>query len=243
LVALAPDVLLAVRTPSVEALRRQTSVIPIVFTVVTDPVGQGFVASLARPGGTITGLTDFDPPMAGKWLWMLAQITPPVAHVAILYNPATAPFAGLMLRAITEAAPSLGVAVRAALVHDEAEIETTVAGLAREERGGLLVLPDAFTYVKRGVVVASAARAHLPAVYWNRAFVADGGLMSYGVDITDLYRRAAGFVDRVLNGAKPSDLAVQNPTTFELVINLKTAKALGITIATTLLATADEVIE
>jgi len=232
-----------VGTPCVAALRRQTSAIPIVFAIVTDPVGRGFVASLARPGGTITGFTDFDPPMAGKWLGMLAQITPSAAGVAVLYNPATAPFAGLMLSALKGAAPALAVAVRDAPVHNIAEIETTMAALAREERGGLLVLPDSFTIVHREVIVASAARTHVPAVYWNRAFVAAGGLMSYGVDDADLRLRAAVYVDRVLKGTKPGDLPVQNPTKFELAINLKTVRALGITIATPLLATADEVIE
>ncbi|SDR58097.1 putative ABC transport system substrate-binding protein [Rhizobiales bacterium GAS113] len=243
LVALAPDVILAVSTPCVEELRRRTSTIPIVFAIITDPVGQGFVASLSRPGGNITGFTDFDTPMAGKWLGMLAQITPPVAHVAVLYNPATAPFAGLLLRAIEEAASSLAVRVRAAPVHDLAEIDLVMTTLSQEERGGLLVLPDVFTIVNRAFIIASAARTHLPAVYWNRSFAADGGLMSYGIDNADLLRRSAVYIDRILNGAKPSDLPVQNPTKFELVINLKTANAFGITVAPSLLNSADEVIE
>ena len=230
-------------SPSVAALRRQTSTIPVVFTVVADPVGQGFVASLARPGGTITGFSSFDPPMTGKWLQMLTQITPPVARVAVLYNPATAPYAGLMLRAIEEAARSLAVAVRAAPVNDDAEIEAMMAGLAHEERGGLLVLPDAFTAVHSDAIVALAARHRLPAVYPFRYFTASGGLMSYGIDSKDLFRRAATYVDRLLKGAKASDLPVQNPTRFQLVINLKTAKALGVTIPLALLAGADEVIE
>ena len=230
-------------SPAVEALRRQTSTIPIVFALVTDPVGQGFVASLARPGGNITGFSAYDPPMAGKWLGMLTQITPPVARVAVLFNPATAPYAGLMLRAIEDAAPSFAVTVRAAPVHDDAEIEAMMAGLAREERGGLLVLPGAFTNVHRDAIVALAARHRLPAVYPFRFFATIGGLMSYGIDHDDLFRRAAAYVDRILKGAKPGDLPVQRPTKFELVINLKTAKALGITVAPSLLATADEVIE
>ena len=150
--------------------------------MVTDPVGQGFVESLARPGGNITGFSNYDPPMAGKWLGMLTQITPPVARVAVLYNPATAPFAGLMLRAIEDAARSLAVAVRAAPVNDDAEIEAMMAGLAREERGGVLVLPDTFTAAHRDAIVALAARHRLPAVYPYRFFTATGGLMSYGID-------------------------------------------------------------
>jgi putative tryptophan/tyrosine transport system substrate-binding protein len=243
LVALDPDVLWAAGTPSVAALRRQTPTIPIVFVIVTDPVGQGFVESLAHPGGNITGFTDFDPPMAGKWLGMLAQITPAPTHVAVLYNPAAAPFAPLMLSAIENAAPSFAVAVRVAPVRDDAEIEATIRDLAGGERGSLLVLPDSFTFVHRDAIVALAARYRLPAVYWNRPFVDEGGLMAYGVDGNDLYRRAADYVDRILKGDKPGDLPVQNPTKFELVINLRTAQALGITVAPTLLAAADEVVE
>jgi putative tryptophan/tyrosine transport system substrate-binding protein len=243
LVALDSDVLLAAGTPSVAALRRQTPTIPIVFVIVTDPVGQGFVESLAHPGGYITGFTDFDPPMAGKWLGMLAQITPAPTRVTVLYNPATAPFAPLMLRAIENAAPSFAVAVRATPVHDDAEIDATLGDLAGEQRGSLLVLPDSFTFVHRDAIVALAARYRLPAVYWNRPFVDEGGLMAYGVDGNDLYRRAADYVDRILNGDKPGDLPVQNPTKFELAVNLKTAQTLGITVAPTLLAAADEVIE
>ena len=230
LIALNPEVLVAWGSPSVAALRRQISTIPIVLVNVTDPVGQGFVESLARPGGNITGFTDYDPPMAGKWLGMLTQITPPVARVAVLFNPATAPFAGLMLRAIEEAARSFAVAVRAAPCHDDAEIEAMMAGLAREERGGLLVLPENFNIVHRDAIITLAARYRLPAVYPYRFFTAIGGLMSYGIDPNDLFRRAASYVDRILKGAKPADFPVQNPSKFELVINLKTAQALGLTI-------------
>src|SRR5207245_1243448 len=170
MVALGHEALVAEATPSAEALRQQTSTIPIVFVIVTDPVGQGFVQSLSRPGGNITGFSNYDPPMAGKWLTMLTQITPPVARVAVLYNPATAPFAGLMQRAIEEAAPSLKVTVRAAPVNDDAEIEALMVGLAREERGGLLVLPNLFTTVHRDAIVALATRHRLPAVYAFRYF-------------------------------------------------------------------------
>ena len=241
LIALNPDVLVAWGSPSVAALRRQISTIPIVLVNVTDPVGQGFVESLARPGGNITGFTDYDPPMAGKWLGMLTQITPPVARVAVLFNPATAPFAGLMLRVIEESAPSLAVAVQATPCRDDAELAAMMAGLAREERGGVLVLPENFNIVHRDAIITLAARYRLPAVYPYRFFTAIGGLMSYGIDPNDLFRRAATYVDRILKGAKPADFPVHNPSKFELVINLKTAQALGITVAPSLLTTADEV--
>jgi len=236
-------VILAFGSPSVAALQRQTSTIPIVFAVVVDPVGQGFVVSLARPTGNITGFSNYDAPMYGKWLVMLTQITPSVGHVAVLYNPKTAPFAGLMLRAIEDAALSRTLSVRAAPVNDDAEVETMMAGLAREERGGLLVAGSAFTAIHRSIIVALAAKYRLPAVYGYRYFTDVGGLMSYGIDQADLFRRAASYIDRILKGANPADLPVQNPTKFELVINLKTAKTLGVTIAPALLATADEVIE
>jgi putative tryptophan/tyrosine transport system substrate-binding protein len=243
LIALDPEVLVAWGSPGVAALRRHSNTIPIVIVNVTDPVGQGFVKSLAHPGGNITGFTDYDPPMAGKWLGMLAQIIPPVAHVAVLFNPATAPFAGMMVRVIEESAPSLAMAARAAPCRDDAEIEAMTAGLAREERGGLLILPENFNIVHRETIITLAAWYRLPAVYPYRFFTATGGLMSYGIDPYDLFRRAASYVDRILKGAKPADFPVQNPSKFELVINMKTARVLGITVAPSLLATADEVIE
>ena len=243
MVAAAPDVLLAIGTPCVEELRRRTGTIPIVFAVVTDPVGQGFVASLAHPGGNITGFTDYEGPMAGKWLEMLTQITPPAAHVAVLYNPATAPFADLMLRAMQDAARSLAVTVRAVPLHDAAGIAPTIAALRTEKETALLVLADYFTLTNRASILASAAQANLPAVYWNRAFVDEGGLMAYGTDNSDIVRRAAAYIDRILKGERPVDLPVQNPTNFELVVNLKTARTLGVTIPATLVAIADEVIE
>jgi putative tryptophan/tyrosine transport system substrate-binding protein len=243
LVAAAPDVLLAVGTPSVEELRRRTGTIPIVFAVVTDPIDQGFVASLARPGGNITGFTDYDGPMAGKWLEILMQITPAAAHVAVLYNPSTAPFAEIMMRTMRQAAPSLAVTVQAVQLRDATGIAPAIAALSAEKGMALLVLPDFFTFSNRASILSSAAQANLPAVYWNRAFVADGGLMSYGTDNSDIIRRAAAYIDRILKGEKPVDLPVQNPTKFELAINLKTAKTLGVTISPELLAIADEVIE
>jgi putative ABC transport system substrate-binding protein len=243
LIASAPDVLLAVGTPCVAALRRRTSTIPIVFAVVTDPIDQGFIAGLSHPGGNVTGFTDYDGPMAGKWLEILTQITPSVAHVAVLYNPVTAPFAEIMMRAMQTAAASLAVTVRAVPLRDAAGIAPAITALSAEKNTALLVLPDFFTMTNRASILASAVQANLPAVYWNRAFVADGGLMSYGTDNSDIIRRAAGYVDRILKGEKPIDLPVQNPTKFELTINLKTARAIGVTFSPVLLATADEVIE
>jgi putative ABC transport system substrate-binding protein len=240
MVALGPEVLLAEASPSVEALRQQTSTIPIVFLIVTDPVGQGFVESLARPGGNITGFSNYDPPMAGKWLGMLREITPPVARVAVLYNPATAPYAGLYLRTIEDIAPAFAVAVQTAPVKDDAEIEAVMAGLTGEQGAGLLVLPDTFTRLHRDAI---AARFRLPAVYPFRYFAASGGLMSYGIEIEDLFRRSAGYVDHLLKGAKASELPDQNPTKFALVINLKTADALCVTIPLSILGRADEVTE
>jgi putative tryptophan/tyrosine transport system substrate-binding protein len=243
LVALGPDVLLAQGSPSVVALRRKTSTIPIVFTMVSDPIGQNFVESLAHPGGNVTGFSDFNPLMAGKWLEILTQMTPPVARVAVLYNPATAPYAGEMMRAIEDAAPSFAVAVRAAPCRDDAEIEAMMAELAHEGRGGLLVLTDLFNIVHRDVILRAAALHRLPAIYFARSFALAGGLISYGIDYPELFLHAAVYLDRVLNGTSPRDLPVQQPNKFELVINFKTAKASDITIATALLATADEVIE
>jgi putative ABC transport system substrate-binding protein len=243
LVALGPDVLVAQGSLTIEALRRQTKTIPIVFTIVVDPVGQGFVASLARPGGNITGFSSYDPQMAGKWVEMLTQITPPVARMAALFDPVTAPYASLMQREIDEAARKLAVATRAAPCRDNAEIEAMMEELARGERGGLILLPGTFGVRHTDAIVALAARHRLPAAYPTREFVAAGGLMSYGVDNDDLSRRAADYVDRILKGAKPADLPVQRPTRFELLVNLKTAKALGLDVPVTLLATADEVIE
>jgi putative tryptophan/tyrosine transport system substrate-binding protein len=243
LVALAPEVILSDASPPLEALQRQTRTIPIVFVTVADPVGQGFVASLARPGGNTTGFSVFDAPMAGKWLEMLTQITPPVTRVAMLFNPATTPYANLLFRAMEEAAPSFSVAVWAAPVNSDSEVDAMMAALAREGRGGVLVLTSIFTVTNRDAIIALAARHRLPAVYAYAFFAEAGGLMSYGVDVADVHRRAADYVNRILKGDKPGDLPVQTPIKFNLVINLKTAKALDITIAPSLLATADEVIE
>jgi putative tryptophan/tyrosine transport system substrate-binding protein len=239
LVALKPDILLAVGTPSVEELRTRTATTPIVFAVVTDPVSQGFVQNLAHPGGNITGFTDYDGPLAGKWLEMLMQIAPPVRRVFVVYNPATAPFAALMLRTIEDAARTLNVSVEAATVHDAASI----AALASRKDGGLLILPDFFTMANRAPLLAAISEARVPAVFWSRTFVDEGGLMSYSTDSIEQLRCAASYIDRILRGAQAADLPVQNPTKFELAINLKAAKVLGLTIPPGLLALANEVIE
>ena len=239
LIALKPDILLAIGTPSVEELCRRTATTPIVFAVITDPVSQGFVKNLAHPGGNMTGFTDYDGPLAGKWLEMLTQITPKVARVSVVYNPATAPFAPLLLRTIEDAARTLHVTVEPAPVHDAASI----TALASRQDGGLLVLPDFFTMANRAHLLAAIHEARLPAMFWSRTFVDEGGLMSYSTDSAEQLRRAASYIDRILRGAQPADLPVQNPTKFELAINLKTAKAIGVTIPASLLATANDVIE
>jgi putative tryptophan/tyrosine transport system substrate-binding protein len=243
LVSLRPDVLLAQGSLPITLLRRHTNTIPIVFSIVADPLGQGFVESLARPGGNITGFSSFDPQMTSKWLEMLTQISPPVARAAVLFDPKTALYAGLMMREIEQAARSLAIAVRAAPCSDYAEVAALMAELSREERGGLLVLPGTFTDLHRPDIIVLAARYRLGAVYPTREFVTSGGMMSYGIDNIDVARRAADYVDRILRGAKPADLPVQRPTKFELMINLRTAKALGIEVPPTLIARADEVIE
>jgi putative ABC transport system substrate-binding protein len=216
--------------------------IPIVFVAVSDPVGQGFVASLARPGGNATGLTFFEFSVAGKMLEVLKQIAPAVSRVALAFNPDNLSNPQF-LRAIEGAAPTLATELTKVPLHEPGEIETALAGIARQGGNGLMCLPDPFFNTHRDLIVGLAARYRLPAIYILRAFVAAGGLVSYGVDVIDLFRRAASYVDRILKGAKPADLPVQQPTKFELVINLKTAKALGLQVPDSLLARADEVIE
>jgi putative ABC transport system substrate-binding protein len=239
LIALKPDILLAVGTPSVEELRRRTTTIPIVFAVVTDPVSQGFVENLAHPGGNVTGFTDYDGPLAGKWLEMLTQVTPKVSRVFVVYNPATAPFAPLMLRTIEDAARTLHVTVEPAPLNDDASI----AALASRRDGGFLILPDFFTMANRAHLLAAIVEARVPAVFWSRTFVDEGGLMSYSTDSAEQLRRAASYVDRILKGAQAADLPVQNPTKFELTVNLKTAREFGVTLPPGLIALANDVIE
>jgi putative ABC transport system substrate-binding protein len=244
LVGLRPDVLVAHTTLAVIALREQTRTIPIVFVQVSDPIGTGFIANLSHPGGNITGFSSYESSMSGKWVEMLKEIAPDVAHIAIIFNPETAPHVtGYFQQPFDAAARSLGVQPSAHPVHNELEIETAIAALGRERGSGLIVMPDGFNVVHRARIILLAARHNLPTIYPWRFTVAEGGLLSYGVDQTDLFRRAASYVDRLLKGASPTDLPVQVPTKFELSVNLKTAKALGLTIPPTLLATADEVIE
>ena len=244
LVELQPDVILARTTPVTAALLQETRTIPIAFVVVSDPIGEGFVASLARPGGNVTGFTNVEASLGGKWLELLKGIAPRVDRVAVMFNPKTAPGGGLYyLRLVEDAAESIAVKVIAAPVQDAAEIERAIDTFTREPNGSLLVLPDVTAAVHRELIIALAARHRLPAVYNNRYYVTSGGLVSYGVDLVDLYRRAAAYVDRILKGAKPSDLPIQAPTKFELVFNLKAAKAIGLTIPVPFLLRADEVIE
>ena len=243
LVGLAPDVIIGVATPVLMALRQETRSIPIVFVQVIDPVSRGFVTSLARPGGNITGFTNFDFPMGGKWVETIREIAPPITRVAVIFNPETAPYAEPFLRQIETAALSLNVKAFGAPVRDTAELERATSALATEPRGGMIILPDVFTTVHRDLIVELAARHRLPAIYPFRYFATSGGLISYGVDALDLFRRSASYVDRILKGTSPSELPVQGPIKFELVINLKAATALGITAPPTLLARADEVIE
>ena len=244
LVALQPEVILASATDGLAALRQETRTIPIVFVSVSDPVGQGFVASLARPGGNITGFTAFEFSMGGKWIQLLKDIAPRVTRVAVLFSPVTAPYYASFLGPMEAAGRSLGMETIAVPVREPAAIEDAVKGaLGRVPQGGLIAPSDAFTAIHRKQVIALAAQYRLPAIYAFSFFPADGGLMSYGIDRIDLYRRAAPYVDRILRGENPGGMAVQQPTKFELVINLKTAKALGLTIPETLLISADKVIE
>ena len=242
LAALAPDVILATGASTVGPLLQATRTVPIVFPVVADPVGAGFVDSLARPGGNATGFMSFEYGLSGKWLELLKEIAPGVTRVAVLRDPAIPAGIG-QFGAIQAVAPSLGVEVSPVNVRDAGEIERAIAAFARSSNGGLIVTASALAQLHRDLIVTLAARHKLPAVYCDRFFVAAGGLISYGPDYIDQYRRAAGYVDRILKGEKPADLPVQAPTKYELVINLKTAKALGLDVPPTLLARADEVIE
>ena len=242
LVALKPDVILATGSPVTAALLQVTRSVPIVFAQVPDPVGNGFVASLARPGGNATGFITFEYGVAGKYVELLKEIAPHITRAAVLRDPTIASGIGQMA-AIQAVAPSLGVELGPVGVHDAGEIESAVAAFAREPNGGLIVLASPLQIVQRDLIVTLAARHRLPAVYGFRFFVASGGLISYGPDSIDPYRRAAQYVDRVLKGEKPADLPVQAPTKYELVINLKTARALGLTVPDKLLALADEVID
>jgi putative ABC transport system substrate-binding protein len=244
LVDLQPDVILAHATPATAALQRETRTIPIVFAVVSDPVGVGFVASLQRPGGNLTGFIHMEASLGGKWLELLTEIAPGVKRATIMFNPDTAPYArSYYLPSFEVAARSLKVAPIVAPVHSEAEIETVITSLGREPGGGLVVLPDTFSQVHRAAIILLAARNNVPAAYYDNSFAVDGGLFSYGPDQADIFRRAAPYVDRILKGEKPADLPVQAPTKYILVINLKTAKALGLDVPVQLRQLADDVIE
>ncbi|MGB8588926.1 MAG: ABC transporter substrate-binding protein, partial [Pseudolabrys sp.] len=242
LVALAPDVILAIGTPSLASLLQATRNVPIVFVAVADPVGAGYVDSLSRPGGNATGFMLFDYSLSTKWLELLKQIAPGVTRAAVLRDPAITSGIG-QFAVIQYVAPSLGVDVSPIDVRDASAIEPALAAFARSGNGGLIVTGSPLSLIHRELIITLAARHKLPSVYFLRPFVTDGGLISYGPDVADQARRAAGYVDRTLKGEKPADLPVQAPTKYELVINLKTAKALGLTIPPSVLARADEVIE
>src|SRR5262249_53987129 len=243
LVDLRPDAIFGVGTPVIGALARETRTIPIVFTGVSDPIGSGFVANLAHPGGNITAFTVNDPSLGGKWVELLKEIVPRTVHVALLFNPAPAVPLQFFMPSIQAAASSFAVEVNAAPVHSKDEIEGVIAAQARNPGGGLIVMPDVFNDGNRELIIALAARYSVPAIYYNRFFSEPGGLISYGDARSEQFRLAAGYIDHILKGEKPADLPVQAPTKFELIINLKSAKALGLTIPDKLLALADEVIE
>jgi putative tryptophan/tyrosine transport system substrate-binding protein len=243
LIALQPDVILAQATPDVAALQRESRAIPILFAGAVDPIGSGFVASLPRPGGNITGVMLYEASVTGKWLAMLKEIAPRLERAAFVVNPKTAPFYNYYLRAAESSSPSLGIKVVPSFVENTADVERTIGAFARTPNGGLLVSPGVTGLTHRDLIIALAARYSLPAVYHFRLFVAAGGLMSYGVDYVDTFRQAASYVDRILRGDNPADLPVQAATKFETIVNLKTAKALGLTVPPGLLVAADEVIE
>jgi putative tryptophan/tyrosine transport system substrate-binding protein len=243
LVTLQPDLILSSSTPATAAMLQQTRTIPVIFVIVADPVGSGFVASLPRPGGNATGFTPIVASLGGKWVELLKEIAPQVGRVMLVFNPPTATFVEGYLNPFKAAAASFGEEAIVAPVNDIPALESLLATEAREANSGLVVIPDAFTILHRAEITALAARYHIPAVYWSRSFAEVGGLISYGPDILGEYRRAALYADRILKGSKPSELPVQAPVKFELVVNLKTAKALGLTAPPSLLAQADEVIE
>jgi putative ABC transport system substrate-binding protein len=238
-----PDVIVVESTVGVAALARESRAIPTIFVNVSDPVGSGFVASLARPGGNITGFMSNEPTLGGKWLELLKEIAPQVAHIGFLFNPETTPYAEPFLRQAEGAGRSLGVQVTASRARNDGEIERNIAEIATRAGGGLIVLPEATTNARYELIIAAAARHRVPAIFAFRYQAMAGGLISYGVDIADLFRGAAVYVDRILRGEKPADLPVQAPTRFRLVVNLNAAKALGLAVPTATLLRADEVIE
>jgi putative ABC transport system substrate-binding protein len=245
LIGLQPEVILAVTTKNLEVIREATTTVPVVFVQVSDPVAQGFVANLTKPGGTLTGFSAYEFSTGGKWLDLLKEIAPSLARAAVLFNPDTSPQSKFFMRAVETAASSRGVRAIAIQVGAAAEIESVISSFARESNGGLILPTDTFTTLHQKQIVELAGRHHLPAISWNPEFARVGGLMSYSVTVTTLeqYRQAAAYVDRILKGAKPGDLPVQLADKYILVINLKTAKALGLTVPLPLLGLADEVIE
>jgi putative ABC transport system substrate-binding protein len=243
LVALQPDLILTQSTPAAGAMLEQTHIIPVVFVLVADPVGSGYVASLPRPGGNATGFTPIVSSLGGKWVELLKEIAPRLARVTLLFNPPTATFIQAYLSPFKAAAASVGVEAIVAPVNGVPELQSQVTTQAREPNSGLVVIPDTFTQAHLAEIAALAARYRVPAVYWSRSFAEIGGLISYGPYLVDEFRRAASYLDRILKGEKPSNLPVQAPVKFELVINLKTAKAFGLEVPATLLARADDVIE
>jgi putative tryptophan/tyrosine transport system substrate-binding protein len=242
-VDLRPDVILGHNTVVISALARETQTIPIVFTTVLDPIGSGFAANLAHPGGTITGFTNNDPTMGGKWVDLLREIAPRTTHVAFLFNPTTALPIQSYMPALQAAARSFAIQASATPFHTKDEIEGVIAAQARNPGGGLIVPPDASNVANRDLIIALAARYSVPSIYSGRAFAESGGLIAYVDDRADEFRQAAGYINQILKGAKPADLPIQQPTKFELVINLKTAKTLGLSLSSGLLSIADEVIE
>jgi putative tryptophan/tyrosine transport system substrate-binding protein len=243
LVDLRPDAILGVTTPVIGALARETRTIPIVFTGVSDPIGSGFAANLAHPGGNITGFTVNDPAAGGKWVQLLKEIAPRTVHVALLFNPATTVPLQFFMPSIQAAASSFAIEVSAAPVHAKDEIEGVIAAQARNAGGGLIAMPDVYNDANRELIIALTARYGVPAMYFNRFFSEPGGLISFGEARDEQFRLAAGYIDRILKGEKPADLPLQAPTKFELIINLKTAKALGLDVPLRLQQAADEVIE
>jgi putative ABC transport system substrate-binding protein len=243
LVELRPDVIVAQTTPVLRAVANETRTIPIVFTVVSDPIGMGLAAKLTRPGGNVTGFTDAQPAMGGKWVQLLKDMLPHTVSTALLFNPATAPSLKFYLPSIKDAASRLAIEVSEAPVHLRDEFEAIIAAQAQNPGGTVIVMPDGFNTTHRDLIIGLMAHHRVPAIYFNRYFAESGGLIGYGVEYANLFRLAAGYVERILRGEKPGELPIQLPSKFELAINIKTAKALGLTIPTMLIATADEVIE
>ena len=243
LIATNPDVIVTGTSIAIAQILRASRKIPIVFAGITDPVSQGFTASMARPGGNATGFVAYEVSLGGKWVETLKEVSPSLAQVAILYEPAAAPYMAGMIRSVASAGPSFGVEVKDVPIQNIGELESAIARFGQQENTGLILPPSVFAGTHSSLIVALAAKYRMPAIYASRTVVASGGLISYGIDVADQYTKVAGYVDRILKGEKPADLPVQAPTKYVLAINLKTAKALSLTIPPTLLARADEVVE